>query len=243
MFVYAALDQRLRGDFQWAAAMVDQTPDGGITWYGFVADVTDRKGADDRSRIWERVFEKAGIGIALADAVTNQFVAVNRTFAAMRGYSAEEVVGQKVASAYGDRWLTVLKTIQSADATGHAVIDAELILKKAFFTDVSPAVARWRKANKLPAPAKPFDDLKVLDKERRTDEKTYTVVNKYAGKKGPVFRKIQCNHCQDAPCEKVCPTGATYKRPDGIVLVDADESHVCVCSENGDGMSGTAIPR
>jgi heavy metal sensor kinase len=28
-----ALDQRLRGDFQWAAAMVDQTPEGGITWY------------------------------------------------------------------------------------------------------------------------------------------------------------------------------------------------------------------
>ena len=29
----AALDQRLRGDFQWAAAMVDQTPEGGISWY------------------------------------------------------------------------------------------------------------------------------------------------------------------------------------------------------------------
>ena len=28
-----ALDERLRGDFQMAAAMVDQTPDGGITWY------------------------------------------------------------------------------------------------------------------------------------------------------------------------------------------------------------------
>ena len=27
------LDGRLRGDFQWAAAMVDQTPDGGFTWY------------------------------------------------------------------------------------------------------------------------------------------------------------------------------------------------------------------
>ena len=27
------LNGRLRGDFQWAAAMVDQTPDGGITWY------------------------------------------------------------------------------------------------------------------------------------------------------------------------------------------------------------------
>ena len=31
------------------------------------------------------------------------------------------------------------------------VVDAELILKKAFFTDVSPALAAWRKANKLPA--------------------------------------------------------------------------------------------
>ena len=27
------LDGRLRGDFQWASAMVDQTPEGGITWY------------------------------------------------------------------------------------------------------------------------------------------------------------------------------------------------------------------
>ena len=31
------------------------------------------------------------------------------------------------------------------------VVDAELVLKKAFFTDVSPALAAWRKANKLPA--------------------------------------------------------------------------------------------
>ncbi len=31
------------------------------------------------------------------------------------------------------------------------VVDAELILKKAFFTDVSSAIAAWRKANKLPA--------------------------------------------------------------------------------------------
>ncbi len=28
-----ALDERLRGDFQWASAMVEETPEGGITWY------------------------------------------------------------------------------------------------------------------------------------------------------------------------------------------------------------------
>jgi L-rhamnose isomerase/sugar isomerase len=33
----------------------------------------------------------------------------------------------------------------------NSVIDAELLLKKAFFTDVAPALAAWRKANKLPA--------------------------------------------------------------------------------------------
>jgi L-rhamnose isomerase/sugar isomerase len=31
------------------------------------------------------------------------------------------------------------------------VVDAELILKRAFFTDVAPALAAWRKANRLPA--------------------------------------------------------------------------------------------
>jgi L-rhamnose isomerase/sugar isomerase len=33
----------------------------------------------------------------------------------------------------------------------NSVIDAELLLKKAFFTDVAPALAAWRRKNKLPA--------------------------------------------------------------------------------------------
>jgi len=29
-----------------------------------------------------------------------------------------------------------------------------------------------------------------------------------------------CNHCSDSPCVQVCPVGATFVSPDGVVLVD-----------------------
>ncbi len=29
-----------------------------------------------------------------------------------------------------------------------------------------------------------------------------------------------CNHCTDSPCTQVCPVGATFQTPDGVVLID-----------------------
>ena len=33
---------------------------------------------------------------------------------------------------------------------------------------------------------------------------------------------VACQQCRNAPCTKVCPTGATWTEPDGIVVIDYD---------------------
>ena len=45
------------------------------------------------------------------------------------------------------------------------------------------------------------------------------------GTKAPM--KWSCMHCADAPCVQVCPTKATYRRADGIVVIDADKCVGC----------------
>jgi dimethyl sulfoxide reductase iron-sulfur subunit len=42
-----------------------------------------------------------------------------------------------------------------------------------------------------------------------------------------VYIPSLCNQCEDAPCEKACPSGATYTRSDGIVMVDQEKCIGC----------------
>ncbi len=92
--------------------------------------------------------------------------------------------------------------------------------------------AACNKEQGLPEPEKPFNDYSVFDEihhgqKRRTDETRYTVVNQYEveGQPHPLYRKIQCNHCQEPACLTSCFVNAYTKTPEGAVIYD---STVCV---------------
>ncbi|QUN07096.1 4Fe-4S dicluster domain-containing protein [Shewanella yunxiaonensis] len=41
------------------------------------------------------------------------------------------------------------------------------------------------------------------------------------------FLPTVCQECRDAPCVKVCPTGASYKADDGSILIDKEKCIGC----------------
>ncbi|HID70668.1 MAG TPA: 4Fe-4S dicluster domain-containing protein [Desulfobacterales bacterium] len=92
--------------------------------------------------------------------------------------------------------------------------------------------AACNKEQGLPEPAKPFDDFSVFDEmhhgqKRRTDETAYTIVNRYDVPEidHPLFRKIQCNHCEEPACLTSCFVNAYTKTPEGAVIYNPK---VCV---------------
>ncbi|SJZ92175.1 sulfate reduction electron transfer complex DsrMKJOP subunit DsrO [Consotaella salsifontis] len=64
---------------------------------------------------------------------------------------------------------------------------------------------------------------RVPEDSFRTIVSTYEVAEN--GKSATYMLPRLCNHCENPPCTPVCPTGATYQRQDGIVVVD---NSVCV---------------
>ncbi len=64
------------------------------------------------------------------------------------------------------------------------------------------------------------DEIKWIWKEPYEaaflDQENFYMKDEYKNKKVPVL----CNNCDNPPCVEVCPTQATFKRDDGIVMMD-----------------------
>jgi len=87
--------------------------------------------------------------------------------------------------------------------------------------------AACNRVNNLPAPSTPFDDESVFATKRRPTAQAFTVVNRYTDPKSgkPIFRKVQCNHCEEPACASACLVGAMKKTPEGPVVYNPD---VCI---------------
>jgi len=90
--------------------------------------------------------------------------------------------------------------------------------------------AACNKEQKMPAPAVSFDDQSVFAEKRRPTENALTVVNRYEPKKGgAVYRKIQCNHCNEPACLTSCFVNAYTKTKEGAVTYNPK---ICVGCRN-----------
>jgi len=81
------------------------------------------------------------------------------------------------------------------------------------------------KVHNVPKFDNPKDEIKWIWKESfehtfEEQEHEYTYENI---QHSPI--PVLCNHCDNPPCVRVCPTQATFKREDGIVIMDM---HRCI---------------
>jgi molybdopterin-containing oxidoreductase family iron-sulfur binding subunit len=99
-------------------------------------------------------------------------------------------------------------------------------LKKcAFDTGCKDCIKICHKIHNVPDMGSEKDEIKWIWKtpQHKVFPEYEHLFKKSDLKDEPVI--VLCNHCDEPPCIKVCPTGSTWKREDGIVMMDY---HRCI---------------
>ena len=88
------------------------------------------------------------------------------------------------------------------------------------------ACKEWNASSKVSGPLSDYEPFGAEPSGVWFNRVRHYEVGDYPANKTINF-PLSCMHCADADCVTVCPTGASYKRDDGIVLVDQDKCMGC----------------
>ncbi|MBF0236934.1 MAG: 4Fe-4S dicluster domain-containing protein [SAR324 cluster bacterium] len=76
--------------------------------------------------------------------------------------------------------------------------------------------------------------IRVLEMDKGSmniEESNHYYDSETVPQEGKMYLPIQCHHCENPPCVRACPTKATWKEDDGIVVIDYNwciGCHYCV---------------
>jgi len=131
---------------------------------------------------------------------------------AFLGWGAAAAAGAALAP--GLR-LVELALARSPEEASSALERWGLLIDAEKCADCDACVTACHQENGVTAHGRPATDAQWIRKASLRDRSTGRVQT----------LPLLCQHCEHAPCVDVCPTGASFRRADGIVLVD---KHTCI---------------
>jgi len=140
------------------------------------------------------------------------------------GIATEQIVSSKAQSKateiISNRGRQTKKSLNSASAAKVRLAMVVDLRKCVSQNGCTKCIDSCNKEHNVPDFGETKDEVKWIWKEPYEgafmDQENLYMKDQLKDKMVPVF----CNNCDNPPCVEVCPTQATYKRDDGIVMMD-----------------------